>query len=174
MFAKGQSSALCLLPRQLTLNWLTLIMFNLTTILKQLKQICKSWARWSKKVSVEHVAYFEKEAKWDNYLLVVMVTGRLEKVLMFVGFVCKSVWIWLLLRCTRTSRKGSDWCKETGYSWVQLSSLYITSTYHLYCFFFCPWYSLPFLVYVELYYLYISLFFMRNCCFFKLLFFDIM
>ena len=57
---------------------------------------------------MEHVAYFEKEAKWDNYLLVVMVTGRLEKVLMFVGFVCKSVWIWLLLRCTRTSRKGSD------------------------------------------------------------------
>ena len=37
------------------------------------------------------MAYFEKEAKWDNYLLVVMVTGRLEKVLMFVGFVCKSV-----------------------------------------------------------------------------------
>ena len=61
-------------------------------------------------------------------------------------------------------------------NWIFMSTT-LLSIYNKYLlsllFLFCPLYSLPFLVYVELYYLYISLFFMRYCCSFNLLFFDI-
>ena len=127
-----------LVPRQLTWNWLTLIMFNLTTI------CCKSWARWSK-VSVEHVCRILMR-RLNGIIFLVWLWWQEDfrrYWCLSVGFVCRSVWIWLLLTCRSTSRKGSDWCKETGYSWLQLYSLYITST-HLYCFFFCPLISFPF------------------------------
>ena len=41
-----------------------------------------------KGVSGTYVSYFDEEAEWDNFLGVVMVTGRLENVLMFVSGFC--------------------------------------------------------------------------------------
>ena len=38
-----------------------------------------------------------------------------------IGFVWRSVWIWLLLRWTCTSRKGSDWLEVLEYSPVNLT-----------------------------------------------------
>ena len=38
-----------------------------------------------------HIQYSKKEAKWDSFLGVVRVTGRLEKVLMFVSGFCVQI-----------------------------------------------------------------------------------
>ena len=54
-----------------------------------------------------YTAYSKKEAEWDSFLGVARVTGRLEKVLMFVsGFYVQICVDWLLLRCTCTSTGG--------------------------------------------------------------------
>ena len=54
----------------------------------------------------------EEEAEWDSLFGVLWVTLSFQKVLVLrrclsVGFVWRSVWMWLLLRWTWTSRKGS-------------------------------------------------------------------
>ena len=73
-------------------------MFNLTTI------CCKSWAHWSK-VSVEHMCRILMR-RLNGIIFLVWLWWQEDLRTYWclsVGFVCRSVWIWLLLRCTCTS-----------------------------------------------------------------------
>ena len=86
----------------------------------------RSWWRYT--------GYSKKEAEWDSFLLWLGWKEDLRRYwCLSVGFACRSGWIWLLLRCTCTSRNGSDWCKETEYSWVNLMLEWIEFKYSPSC-----------------------------------------